>query len=145
MNETWYLLDNNALVALTREQRSGEFARQRCRIPTEVLYEAQGFPDIAALRQLEFEMNAEILEQVRRVMAAVDPGDFRLVDLYGNKGNADPILIATALYARAASEDTLLPDEWVVVTNDSAVRRTAAAFSVPTLTPGQFRNVLIDH
>ncbi|HEY1118339.1 MAG TPA: hypothetical protein VGE43_11585 [Acidimicrobiales bacterium] len=142
MNETWYLLDNNALLTLTRAERSGRFVRERCRIPTEVLYEAQGYPDIAALRRLEFEMNPDILERVRRVMASVSPKDAALVDLYANKGNADPILIATAMYARELSETTLLPDEWVVVTNDRAVQRTAAQFGVPTLRSNEFRGLV---
>lgn len=138
MNGSWYLLDNNALLTLTREERSGRLVRERCRIPTEVLYEAQGYPDVEALRQLEFEMNAVILERVRQVMASVSPGDTALVDLYANKGNADPILIATAMYARELSETTLLPEEWVVVTDDRALRRTAAEFGVPTLPSVEF-------
>jgi hypothetical protein len=133
VNGTWYLLDNNALLTLTREQRSGPFVRERCRIPAEVVYEAQGYPDVEVLRQLEFEMNADILERVRRVMASVRPGDTALVDLYANKGNADPILIATAMYARELSETTLLPEDWVVVTDDREVRRAAAEFGVPTM------------
>lgn len=142
MIATWYLLDNNALLTLTRTERSGRFVRERCRVPTEVLYEAQGYPDIQALRRLEVEMNADILEQVRRVMASVSPRDTALVDLYANKGGADPILIATAMYARELSETTLLPDEWVVVTDDLAVRRTAAQFGVPTLGSNEFRRLV---
>lgn len=143
MNRTWYLLDNNALLTLTRAERSGRFVRERCRALTEVLYEAQGYPDIEALRRLEFEPNADILERIRRVMASVSPGDTDLlVDLYANKGNADPILIATAMYARELSETTLLPEEWVVVTDDRAVRRTAAQFGVPTLRSTEFRDLV---
>jgi len=142
VNATWYLLDNNALLTLTRAERSGRFVRERCRVPSEVLYEAQGYPDIQALRRLEFEMNADILERVRRVMASVSPGDTTLVDLYANKGNADPILIASAMYARELSETTLLPDEWVVVTDDRAVQRTAGQFGVPTLRSNEFRGLV---
>lgn len=142
MNRISYLLDNNALLTLSREQRAGRFVRERCRIPSEVLHEAQGYPDIGVLRRLEFEMNADILKRVRRVMTSVSPGDTALVDLYANKGNADPILIATAMYARELSETTLLPDEWVVVTDDRAVRWTASQFGVPTLRSSEFRKLV---
>ncbi len=70
-----------------------------CRISSEVLYEVQTFPDIEQLRALECPISSDLLVHVREVMKTEVLGDFKLVDLYRNKGNADPILIATALTA----------------------------------------------
>jgi len=62
------------------------------------------------------------LEHVRKVMKTVQPGDFKLVDLYRNKGNGDPILIATAIDAIRKADETLFKEDSQIVTDDSAVR-----------------------
>ena len=96
MNTDRYLLDTNALTRLTPPERSRTFVFKRCKIPTEVLHEAQGLPDIKALKELEYKANAGLLRNLREVMSTIEPTDFKLVDLYHNRGNADPILIAAA-------------------------------------------------
>lgn len=137
-----YLLDNNALNQFTREQRASAFFGECCRIPSEVLYEAQGFPDIARLRELEYTMSAELLETLKTVMASVPPDDKKLVDLYSNTGNADPIIVAAALHANEREGDSLFPNEWKIVTNDAAVQRKAAEFGVNGLEPAEFLHIL---
>lgn len=133
MTFIWYLLDNNVLTKLTRDQRASTFVRDRCRIPTEVLYEAQGFPDIRELRALEFRVTAQVLECVREVMRTLTPGDVKLVDLYRNKGNADPLIIATALTATRQSQETLFGEDWQVVTDDLGIRAKASELGVKSL------------
>jgi hypothetical protein len=137
-----YLLDNNALNKLTPEQRASAFVHEHCRIPTEVLHEAQGFPDIARLREIEYAMSAELLETLKGVMASVRPDDRRLIDLYSNAGNADPILVAVALHATDDEVNSLFPDDWQIVTNDAAVQRKAAEFGISALQPAEFLHIL---
>jgi hypothetical protein len=126
MTENWYVLDSNVLSRLTLEERSSAFVREHCRIPSEVLHEVDGFPDIVNLRKLEYRVTPNVLECVREVMNMVAPGDFKLVDLYRNKGGADPLLIATAIVQIRRSEETLFLENWRIVTEDVAVRETAA-------------------
>jgi hypothetical protein len=137
-----YLLDNNALNKLTPEQRASPFVHEHCRIPAEVLHEAQRFPDIAGLREIGYAMSAELLETLKRVMASVPPDDRKLIDLYSNTGNADPILVAVALHATDDELDSLFQNEWQIVTNDAAVHRKAAEFGVSTLESAEFLRIL---
>lgn len=53
MNEERYLIDNNVLSHLSPEQRASGFFRTRCRIPAEVLHEAEGYPDAETLKDVE--------------------------------------------------------------------------------------------
>lgn len=133
-----YLVDNNVLSRMTRSQRAHMATRGDCWIPSEVLHEADGFPDILLLTEMEYPLTASVIDKLRLVMSELKPGDADLVDLYANEGNADPILIACALDARESSEDSLFPEEWVVVTNDGALRDTAVGWSVRTISSEDF-------
>lgn len=135
MNDTKFLVDNNALVALKRDRIRSAFFRTYCRVTIDVLREASEHPDRAALAQDAYELTPAVLEQVRAVMKTVEVGDTGLVDLYKNKGAADPGLIASAIDAIAADEGKLFCDTWVIVTNDRAVEAKAAKFRVATIKP----------
>lgn len=56
-----------------------------------------------------------------------------LIDLYGNKGSADPGLVASALDAIAADEGALFRDDWIIVTNDAGVEDATARHGVATI------------
>ena len=142
MNTDWYFLDTNALNGLTAVDGSSLLDKEQCRIPSEVLHEAQGLPDIKALKGLEYRTNAELLGDLGEVMSTVEPTDFKLVDLYRNRGNADPILVAAALHAIRKSEPTLFPDRWLIVTDDAALQNKATDFEIPTLSLSQFKTLL---
>lgn len=142
ITERHYLLDNNALSKIPRHDRSGEFVRAFCRIPSEVLYEASGYPDIATLADLEYPTTAPILGLLAEVMATVHIGDTSLIDLYHNRGNADPLLIACALHARRANSPFLFGEDWIVVSDDRAVRAKATVFGVECLSSASFLEVL---
>ncbi len=131
MNESRYLVDNNALSRLTAKQRLSSFFSDNCRVTSDVLYEARGYvePEVADLEQ---PVTAAVLARLTAVMASVAPGDTSLVDLYANKGAADPVMIACALELQAIQDRTLFPDQWLIVTDDKAV---AAAARVHGLTP----------
>lgn len=142
MNLVRFLVDNNVLSRLTRAQRASRFFRDNCLVCTEVLHEASGFPDIAELRRLEYPVSAGVLARVRDVMATVPPGDFKLVDLYRNLGNADPILIASALEAKDTAAASLFAVDWRIVTDDAAVVAKAREFEVATLGYDEFVRLL---
>jgi hypothetical protein len=142
VNADIYLLDANVLSRLSAGQRRSRFLRDHCKIPSEVLYEVRGFPDVEHLRALEDRLDSEVLEIIRQVMGTVPPDDFKLVDLYGNKGNADPILVAAALTGMRRAETTLFVEQWAVVTDDEAVRAKASEFDVAWLSSGEFVNLL---
>lgn len=134
MTDEMYLLDNNVLSHLSRVQRASTFFLERCRLPLEVLHEAEGYPDAVALKPVGYPTTARVLELLRRVMATVPESDTSLVDLYANKGAADPLLIACALHAAEEAAPLLWKPTWVVVSNDKAVRAKATELSVTAYT-----------
>ena len=134
---TRYLVDNNALIALKRDFVTSAFFRAHCQVTTDVLREANEHPHLGQLKAGAYALTPAVLEQVRTVMASVEVGDIGLVDLYGNKGAADPGLIASALDAIAVGEDALFSDEWVIVTNDGGVEKAAALHGVATIKPNE--------
>jgi hypothetical protein len=138
-----YVIDNNTLKQLSRPQRASKFFRQNVRIPSEVLHEARGFGDLADLRRNEYRTTPAVLLQLVRVMATVKTTDTRLVDLYANHGNADPLVVACALDGQDREGGLLLSNEWAVVTDDHAVRAKAEEFDLRVLSNAQFA-ALID-
>ena len=70
---TTYLVDTNTLTQLKNQRRASEFFQQNARIPADVLVEAEQFPDIASLRELEYEITPEVLRELITVMASVLP------------------------------------------------------------------------
>lgn len=108
MNEDMYLLDNNALSHLSRAQRSSAFFRERCRLPSKVLLEAKGYLDAEAFNQVEWPTTAGVLKLLRMVMKTVPEGDTTLLNLYANKGAADPMIVACALDAMRENRGTTL-------------------------------------
>lgn len=142
MNRTFYLVDNNALIALTSRRVKTEFFGDHCRITADVLHEASGHPEQGHLAALAEATTSDVLEQVRVVMADVEVGDTDLVDLYGNKGAADPGLVATVLARAAAQDGHLFPDEWVIVTLDRAVQDAAKRQHVATMPPSDLAGLI---
>lgn len=138
MNEEMYLVDNNALSHLSPAQRASEFFHTRCRIPSEVLYEAEGYPDSDALKAVEYATTASVLRFLRTVMATMPEEDTALVNLYANKGAADPMLVACAMDAMQKTASLLFGPTWVIVSNDKAVRAKAAELSVESCTREEF-------
>lgn len=140
-----YVIDNNALTFLGRTHRASTFFKQHCRIPSEVLHEAEGFPDIEELRQLEYRTTPDMLVALIDVMASVPVDDRSLVDLYANRGNADPLVVACALDGQQRGEEgALFSLTWNVVSGDKAVLAAARRFGLPVLTNQEFLALLKD-
>lgn len=139
---TVYVVDNNGLTFLKVERRAAAFFRENCRIPSEVLHEAQGFPDIENLRRLEYSTTASVLTILVEVMESLPVSDTKLVDLYANKGNADPLVVACALDGAREEQGTLLPRCWTVVSGDKAVQEKAREFGLEVKTNEQFIEIL---
>jgi hypothetical protein len=137
-----YVIDTNALGHLKRNRRASDFFREHAVIPSQVLHEAEGFPDLRELRKNEYPTTREVLEQLATVMASVPVGDMELVDLYANGGGADPFVVACALDGRAKESSYLYKPEWVVVTTDGAVRRKAKEFGLAVLSGDQFATII---
>ncbi|MGN6609928.1 MAG: hypothetical protein ACTHMS_23320 [Jatrophihabitans sp.] len=132
-----YLVDTVTLSRMTAAQRACAFVRSRCRIPEEILFEAQGLPDIDVLKQLAYPITTAVLEKVKVVMATIIPKD-KVVDLYRNKGNGDVMLLATALTEMDVSAGQLIGDRWIIATGDDGLTKKAADMGVLTCTPGEF-------
>lgn len=133
MTATVYVLDANVLSRLSAARRGSSFVRKRCRISAEVLHQIEDLPDIRRLRALDCLVSAELLERLSEVMKTVAPGDFKLVDLYSRKGNAEPILVDTALTGMRQASSTLFNEDWKFVSDDNAVRATAEEHCVDWL------------
>lgn len=142
MNGYGYLVDNNVLAAMSRKQRASAFFATHCRIPDEVLHEARGFPDIAVLKACRYETTEGVLRQLITVMETIPVADTDLVDLYANRGNADPLIVACALDATRQNEDMLFGPTWVVVSDDKAVRSKATEFAIELRTGAEFAAIL---
>lgn len=140
MSTRHYLVDNNALSRLTSAQRTSAFFREHCHVTADVLHEARGYvePD---LEQREVPITPQVLTRLIEVMAGVEVGDTSLVDLYANKGAADPVMIAFILEARDFENDTLLPDPWTIVTDDKAVAAAASRFGLDAIPSSDFRQL----
>jgi hypothetical protein len=132
-----YLVDTVTLSRMTATQRASTFMRDSCRIPEEILFEAQGLPDIYVLRQLIYPITTTVLEKVKAVMATIKPED-RVVDLYRNKGNGDVVLLATALAEMEVSAGQLIGDRWIVATGDDGLTNKAVELGVATCTSADF-------
>lgn len=137
-----YLVDTNTLTQLRRHRRASKFFQENVKIPGDVLREADQFPDIDEFVQLEYPVTPSVLRRVAQVMASVDTNDTKLVDLYANQGGADPLVIACALDALDQESHCLDPQEWVIVTGDHAVRRTAEAFGLQVLGNAEFASLI---
>jgi hypothetical protein len=137
-----YIIDNNALSFIGREHRASDFFKEHCRIPSEVLHEAEGFPDIEELKRLEYPVTASVLTLLAEVMASVPVNDTKLVNLYANLGNADPLLVATALDGQRRDATALFGPTWVVVSGDKAVQAKAGDFGLTVKTNQEFLAVL---
>ena len=137
MNETIYLVDNNVLAKLTGAQLGSRLFRESCRVPDEVVHEA-GQRRAELLEEVRFATTPVVLRALARVMAEVVPGDIDLVDLYRNKGGADPFLIACALAGMEDGQDKLFSPDWVLVTEDRGVRRMAERQGVRWLWNSEF-------
>jgi len=137
-----YLVDNNVLAALTQRQRASEFFLANCLLPTEVLHEARGYPDADQLSSLEYPLTGRLLGILKEVMVTISTDDTSLVNLYANLGNADPILVACALDGMRETDKGLFGWAWCIASNDNAVRRKAAEFSIEVLSSDEFIAVL---
>ena len=133
-----YVLDNNALSFLKGEHRASSFFKMHCLIPQEVLHEAEGFPDIEELRRLEYPVTEGVLRHLVEVMASVPVGDTKFVNLYANLGNADPLVVATALDGHHKNDLALFGLTWTVVSGDKAVQATAHEFGLDVMTNQEF-------
>jgi hypothetical protein len=137
-----YVIDTNALSQLKRHRRASAFFSEHAVIPSEVLREASGFPDVSELRQNLYPTTPHVLGWLTKIMETVPADDTKLVDLYANKGGADPLVIACALDGQAADNVYIDTPEWVVVTDDDAVRRKAKEFGLMVLSSTEFAAIV---
>lgn len=140
-----FVIDTNALSQLGRQRRASAFFLENAVVPDEVMHEASGLPDIAALRDNVHPTTPRVLHWLSRIMTSVPIGDTTLVDLYANSGNADPLVVACALEGQEHDNQLLLSPEWVVVTADEAVRNKAEEFGLKVLSNSEFAALIDDN
>jgi hypothetical protein len=143
MSDIRYLVDNNALLFIGAKRRASAFFREHCRVTEDVAYEA-GTKRKGTLAPITEAMTPAILARLAEVMASVPVGDRDLVDLYGNKGAADPGMVATALVLNNPTEPSLFEPTWIVVTRDKAVLAKATEFSIATESPDGLAKMIDD-
>lgn len=141
-DDALYLLDNNVVSHLSVRFLRRPFFKERCRIPSEVLYEARGHRSHDLLSRVEYKTDAAVLSTLFEVLQTVPASDSKLIDLYRNKGNADPILIACGLLEARKSSQMLVPPVWVVVSNDDPVRQKAEALDVRAISRSEFMSIV---
>lgn len=139
-----YVVDTNALNAIGSLRRATNYFREHAVLPSEVLHEADGLTDAGTLKGLLYPVSVALLERVAEVMRSVPADDTSLVNLYANKGGADPLVVACALDGRAADAQYLDAPEWIVVSDDEAVRAKAVQFGVRVIGSGEFKTAIDD-
>lgn len=139
-----FVIDTNALSQIGMRRRQSPVFLERAVIPEEVLHEAEGFPDVTTLRELLQPVTPRTFYWLSRVMSTVPESDIRLVDLYANRGNADPFVVASALELQEQDSQFLDAPEWLVVTGDRAVRDKAEEFGIRVLTNTEFASLIDD-
>jgi hypothetical protein len=142
MMERRYLVDNNALISIGTRRWKSAFFREHCRVTEDVAHEAR-YRARSLPADLVVPVTPAILRQVPLIMNSVVPGDTRLLDLYGNKGAADPVLVATAVVLQEEESDSLVGDTLVIVTRDDAVNDKSKDFGIETISPDELA-ALID-
>jgi hypothetical protein len=140
-----FVVDTNALAQIGKARRASTLFHESAVIVEEVLREAEGFPDIGSLRKYATKTSPETLRWLAEVMMTVDTEDRTLVNLYANKGGADPIVIASALEGQARDSSYLDAPDWIVVTNDKAVRVKAEEFGLLVLDSSEFAAAIDAH
>lgn len=141
MDDVVYLVDNNALSGMTREKRSARMLRECCYVTADVVHEARGFADEISDVPVQ-PVTVAVLEKLKLVMAEVQPEDTALVDLYANKGSADPVLVATALVMVDEEAATLFPRRVRVVSSDRAVGDMTRRFGIDVTSGAEFGQLL---
>lgn len=137
------MVDTNTLSQLGERRRASGFFLENAVIPEEVLREAEGLPDIGSLRENTHPTTPEVIHWLAKVMATIPDTDTTLVDLYANRGNADPLVVACAMEGQEHDNNYLEAPEWFVVTDDAAVRVKSNEFGLEVLSNSQFA-ALID-
>jgi hypothetical protein len=137
-----YVLDTNTLIQIGGRRRASDYFKDNVVLSEAVLLEAADFPDIDKLKMLVHPTTSQVLQWLVRVMSTVPAGDMRLVNLYRNKGGADPLLIACALDGQSTDRAFLDPPEWIVVTADDAVRHNAEKFKLRCLSNAEFAAII---
>lgn len=138
-----YVVDTNTLGQIGRRRRRSNFFLDNAVLPEEVIREAAGFSDISALKELLYPTSRSVLQWLVEIMETVMPSDSTLIDLYRNKGAADPLLVACALDGQSNDSAFLDAPEWIVVTADRAARHKAAEFGLTVIGNEEFA-ALID-
>lgn len=141
MNKDVFLVDNNVLSRLSRSQRASRFLRERCFVTRDVLYEARGFADEISDVPVR-EVTIAVLERLKQVMTELPWEDTSVVNLYDNKGSADPALVATALVMVEEEAETLFPSNIILVTDDKAVIKVAGNLGVARLSYTAFSDLV---
>lgn len=137
-----YVVDTNALIRLKRHRRARSLFLDHAMLPSEVLREAAGLSDIRTLRERIYPTTPQVLECLVRVMNSLPDSDRKLVDLYSNHGGADPFVVACALDGQERDSLYLDAPEWIVVTNDDAVRDKAKEFGLHVMSSDEFAAII---
>lgn len=137
-----YLVDNDTLSRMSTEQRQSSFVRNFCHAPTAVLDEASRYLEPSVREAIEVRVTVAVLDNLRRVMASLTPGDRTVVDLYGNKGTGDAMLLALALTEKDAADQELFGDSWIIATGDNGLIAKATELGIPTCTDREFIDIV---
>ncbi len=95
------------------------------------------------MRKLENPVTAEVLAKLVLVMATLSPSGVKLVELCATRENADPLLVACALGTSANEAEKLFGMEWLVASDDRAVRAKAVEFGVGILSRDELLGALL--
>lgn len=112
-------------LRLAYDRRGGQ-----CRGVPSPFHAADRFPNIEELKQVEYPITANVIMLLIEAVPSVPVHDRALVNLYANLGNADPLVVATAIDAQRTEEAALVGPTWIVVSGDKAMQAKAREFGL---------------
>ena len=143
--EKIFLVDTNAFGQVSQYRQSAFFL-ENVRIPEAVLDEIGKPSDLNTLQRCKYHTTISVLRELKKVMETIPEDDVKLVDLYANKGHADPLIIACALDLQTKEDDKLFAiQQPIIVTNDKAVARKATKFQIEVISGDDFKKILAEH
>ena len=142
MNQYKYLLDTVSITQMTKSQLKSKFVQYHCLISEEVLYELRPHASAAYLNELNYEVDVDVLRCIKDIFVDVEI-DFKILDLYSNRGNGDIILLAIALNERNKNSEQLFTlTMYKIVTEDKELRSVAEKLRLETLSTEDFVSLI---
>ncbi|KKQ81498.1 MAG: hypothetical protein UT05_C0015G0007 [Parcubacteria group bacterium GW2011_GWF2_38_76] len=143
----FYLLDTVSITEIQNKDKNfftSNFYRDNCFVPEEIVFELESPQNeylLDKLKKKTYPISSEILKYLPIVMGEMNL-DNVVIDLYQNKGNGDVFCLAIAFCENSKNQDKLLPDDWLIVSNDLGLAKLAKTLGVRVINSREFELII---